>query len=207
MPSLPIGKPGKELWFDFPAGWTVVEFDEDKANGRPPGYYRRTIISEGVQSVRGVDIVARPPAPSERLLLIEVKDDRERTIAPHLRHEELRTTVLQKVLGTLAGLVIAERTWEESLLRLACLSEKPTIEVVLFLEEPPLPVTPDVGSRRALRRLVNNTYQSDLEQRLTAKLVTWAMPFYLFNLTANPPTEWAVRGAVGPLPPASIPQS
>lgn len=197
MPNLPIGKLGQELWFDFPVGWTATEFDRDKSDSQGPGFYRQVVISDGVEHTRGVDIVARPPAPEHRIQLIEVKDDRLRQMPAQQRHEELRKTLLRKVLGTLAGLVIAERIGEPSLHHLACVGEKPNIEAVLFLEEPaPAPV-PSGGSVKKLRKLNRSAFRSDLELRLAAKLGTWGIPFYLFNLSSHPPREWTVRDEVG----------
>ncbi len=198
MPTLPIGDPGAPpadfLYFNFPANWEAVEFDRDKhaPTGQTAGFYRHTILSEGVEHIRGVDIVARPTAEM-RLQLIEVKDDRKRTLPASDRHEELRKTVLNKVLGTLAGLTVAERVGEPTLRSLACLSQRPAIDVVLFLEEPPVVVVPNVGSKRALRRQTRSVFRSSLEQNLMAKLATWGLPFYLYNLSNRQPAEWVVQ--------------
>jgi hypothetical protein len=85
------------LAFDFPADWYAVKYDHDAepASGEPAGFYRRIVLSEGVQQVRGMDIVCRLPGEPECLQLIEVKDERKRnpTTDVAVRHEELRQTI------------------------------------------------------------------------------------------------------------------
>jgi|GEM_PF-1612565 len=196
---------GQGLGFDFPATWQAVKYDqqEDAATNEPAGFYRRVIQSEGVKHIRGMDIVCRLPDETPRLQLIEIKDDRKRQAnkAPGDRHTELYETVLSKTMGTLAGLTLAERLGDDSLRPMACLSRLPQLEVVLFLVEAvPVPV-PNVGSRRALRRLTKLESKSTLDQRLTAKLYQWGIPFSLYNLTNRPPHPWQVRDLVPPSTP------
>ena len=189
---------GKCLAFDFPTDWQAVKYDqqEDPKTDEAAGFDRRIIQSGGVKNVRGVDIVCRLPAGLPRLQFIEIKDDRLRTKGTGERHTELYETVLQKTLGTLAGLLLAERLGDESLRPMACLSLHPAIEVVLFLEEPPATPVPDVGNKRALRRLARSERKTDLDQRLTAKLNQWGLSFRLFNLTDRPAHPWGVRQVV-----------
>ncbi|HYE77222.1 MAG TPA: hypothetical protein VEI97_04475 [bacterium] len=196
MPTLPIGEPVPTLEFNFPAGWEVEEFDRDARPGHPAGFYRQTIMGDGVKHIRGVDIVCRSPDAAPRVLLIEVKDDRPRVTQSRERHEELRLSIQNKVLGTLAGLVIAERVGEASLQPMACLTRHPRVEVVLFLEEPPPAPIPNVGSKKKLRKQVRTAYKSNLDQDLSATLHKWGLPFHLYNLTNRQPVEWTVR----PLP-------
>jgi len=184
------------LAFDFPADWYAVKYDHDAApaSGEPAGFYRRVILSEGVQQVRGMDIVCRLPGQLERLQLIEVKDERNRDPATDvaLRHEELRQTMLRKTLGTLASLVLAERLGDVSLRPVACLSQQPLVEVVLFLEEPPL--APQRST--LLRRVTEKDRKNILDQKLTAKFYQWGMPFFLYDLDKRRPALWQVRDLV-----------
>lgn len=183
----------KNLAFDFPPSWHVVKYDSDAepANTEPAGFYRRVVLSEGVQQVRGMDIVCRLPEEPMRLQLIEVKDERKRAPATvvALRHEELRQTVLRKTLGTLASLVLAERLGDESLRPIACLSQQPQLEVILFLEEPTL--APQRSTD--LRKVTGKDRKNMLDQRLTAKLYQWGIPFFLYDLDKRRPALWQVR--------------
>lgn len=181
------------LAFDFPADWYAVKYDHDAepASGEPAGFYRRVILSEGVQQVRGMDIVCRLPSEAKRLQLIEVKDERKRDPATDvaLRHEELRQTMLRKTLGTLASLVLAERLGDASLQPMACLSQNPLIEVVLFLEEPPL----TLQRSTTLRKVTEKDRKNILDQKLTAKLYQWGITFFLYDLDKRTPALWHVR--------------
>lgn len=189
-------KDGKGLAFYFPDDWHVEKYDRDAdpVTQKPAGFYRRTILSSGVQQVRGMDIVCRRPGRPHRLEFIEIKDERERNPATNvaLRHEEIRQTVLRKTMGTLAGLLLAERLKEKSLGPMACLSRHPEIKVTLFLVEPLVVPTPPQRNK-ALRKLAKRQGRTDLEQQLRAKLDEWNILFYLANLEDRPPTPWQVR--------------
>jgi hypothetical protein len=184
---------GKGLAFDFPSDWQVVKYDQDAepSANETAGFYRSVILSEGVQQVRGIDIVCRLPGEPVRVQLIEVKDERERAsdINVAVRHEELRQTVLRKTMGTLAGLLLAERLGDNSLRPMACLSRQPLIEVVLFLEEPAL--LPDRST--PLRKSVEKDRKNILDQKLTAKLHQWGIPFFLYDSDKRKPVLWQVR--------------
>lgn len=184
---------GKGLAFDFPSDWQVQKYDQDAegAAGTAAGFYRRVILSEGVQQVRGMDIVCRLPGQPNWLQLIEVKDERKRDPAADVgtRHEELRQTVLRKTLGTLAGLLLAERLGDDSLRPVACLSQQPLIEVVLFLKEPAV----QPARQTLLRKATEKDRANLLDQRLTAKLGQWGIPFFLYNLDKRKPALWQVR--------------
>lgn len=189
-------KDGKGLAFYFPADWHAVKYDQDVdlATNEPAGFYRRVVLSGGVQQIRGMDIICRLPGKPHRLEFIEVKDERERDPATNvaLRHEELRQTVLRKTIGTLAGLLLAERLREGSLRPMACLTRNPEIKVTLFLVEPPaVPVPP--RRNKELRKLTKQQTKTGLDQQLRANLDEWGILFYLANMDDRPPTPWQVR--------------
>ena len=190
---------GRGLAFDFSPDWKAVKYDqeEDLLESEPAGFYRRIILGEKTkntaQGIRAMDIICRLPSEAKQLQLIEVKDDRLRTMAKGDRETELYETVLLKTIGTLAGLTLAERLGEESVRPMACLSRQPAIEVILFLVEPPEKPVPDEGSRRTIRRLVNQQLKTNLDQRLTAALNRWGLPFTLYNLSNRLAPDWQVR--------------
>lgn len=186
----------RKLAFDFPAKWEIVKYDRqaDSKSGEPASFYRRVIEKGGVQNVQGMDIVCRLPNAPGQLQFIEIKDERKRTISAAQRHDELFKTVLGKTVGTLAGLLLAERLKEVSLHLQACLTQSPVVEVVLFLVEPlPAPVN---AARNNFRRLNKKDQVTLLDQRLTAKLGEWGLAFRLYNLTDRPAPDWQVRDLV-----------
>ena len=183
----------RKLELEFPDDWEVIQYDRqaDTKTGEEASFYRRIIERGGVQQVRGMDIVCRLPDIPAKLQFIEVKDDRRRIMGTGERHAELFISVLQKTVGTLAGLVLAERLGEASLSLQACLSQNPPIEVVLFLVEPaPAPVS---NAENGLSRLVTKERMSALDQRLTSKLDEWGLLFALHNLSNRPARDWQVR--------------
>ncbi|MBD2770168.1 hypothetical protein IC235_19960 [Hymenobacter sp. BT664] len=191
---------GECLVFDFPSNWKVVKYDqeEDSSIDEEAGFYRRIILGEesaddDAQGIRAMDIVCRLPGKPKRLQLIEVKDDRKRKIAKGDRETELYKTLLLKTVGTLAGLTLAERLGDDSLRPMACMTQKPAIEVILFLIEPPEEPVPIVGSKRTLRRLVHQQLKTTLDQRLSAALNRWGLLFTLYNLSNRLPPDWQVR--------------
>ncbi len=198
MPTFEEGR----LIFDFPTGWSAARYDQDAdpVAGMEKGFYRRVVISSqqeadspALQRIRGVDFVVRAADSSPRLQLIEVKDDALRPESREAREAELYQTVLLKAFNTLAGLVLAERLRASDLQPMACLSQQPLVEVILFLVEPPLVPITDVGSKRKLRRQNRATQRNGLDQQLTAKLAEWHLPFYFYNLTTRLPPQWQVR--------------
>ena len=201
MPTIIEQNPetGEGLVFDFPADWQVVKYDqqENAATNEKAGFYRRIILGEesgqGAQGIRAMDIVCRLPGEPKRLQFIEIKDDRKRQAAKGDRETELYETVLLKTIGTLAGLTLAERLGDESLRPMACMSANPAIEVILFLVEPSAESMPATGSRRTLRRLVNQQQKTTLDQRLSAALNRWGLLFTLHNLSNRRPANWQVR--------------
>lgn len=192
---------GAGLAFDFPADWQVVKYDQDEevATAEAAGFYRRVVLgakeedSEDAQGIRAMDIVCRLPGLLEHLQLIEIKDDRKRTQEKGGRETELYNTVLLKAVGTLTGLLLAERLGEASLQPMACLSRQPAVEIILFLVEPAVEPVSDVGSKRKLRRLAKLQVKTTLDQRLSSTLKRWGLPFALYNLTNRLPPDWHVR--------------
>lgn len=190
MPTFSEGK----FQFDFPVDWQVAHYDRDAdvATGATPGFYRRVVTSGGVKYVQAVDFICLLPGERKRLLLLEVKDDRLDGRAEGERRTLLFEAVMSKVASTLAGLTLAERLSQQlagdEMQPLACLNEQPLIEVALFWLEPVAPTT-------TLRRVVKKDGKTLLQQRLTAKLRQWEMPFALYNLTDTDrlPVEWQAR--------------
>lgn len=192
----------RRLVFEFPDNWQVVAYDRpvNVLTSEPASFYRRVVEKGGVQYVRGMDIVCRLPDAPMRLQFIEVKDDRNWKPAGEEqagskknepRHTELFRTVMQKTAGTLAGLLLAERMQEDSLLPIACLSQEPAIEVVLFLVEPE--ITPD-PAENGIYQLASRQRVAGLDQKLTNKLAEWGLKFHLYNLTPDRrPPNWQVR--------------
>lgn len=198
MPSITERK----LRFEFPDDWQVVAYDRpaNLLTGEPASFYRRVMEKGGVQYVRGMDIVCRLPDASARLQFIEVKDDRSWQPTPadqsgckkkEPRHTELFRTVMQKTAGTLSGLLLAERMQEASLLSIACLSQEPAIEVVLYLLEPEIAADP---AENDIYRLASKQRVASLDQKLTNKLAEWGLLFHLYSATPErQPPDWQVR--------------
>lgn len=190
MPTFREGK----FQFDFPADWQVVHYDQDAdpVTGLAPGFYRRVVTNGGVKYVQAVDFVCLLPGEQKKLLFLEIKDDRLDARAEGERRTLLYEAVMSKVASTLAGLTLAERLRKQlpgdEVQPLACLSELPLIEIALFWLEPVVP-------SNTLRRVVKKDGKTLLQQRLTAKLLQWDMPFTLHNLTDADrlPTEWQAR--------------
>ncbi|AMR29224.1 hypothetical protein A0257_20420 [Hymenobacter psoromatis] len=183
----------KKLLFNFSDNWQVVHYDvkADPIMGVTAGFYRRILTGGGVKHVQAVDFICLLPTIPKALQFIEVKDDRLDTRAEGERRTQLYEAIMSKVASTLAGLILAERLGEQlddDLLRpMACLGQQPAIEVVLFWIEPPIAGT-------TLRRNVKKSGKIMLQQRLSAKLKQWGMPFFLYNLTDADriPPDWQV---------------
>jgi len=195
----------RKLEFEFPGDWQAIAYDRpaNPVRDEPTSFYRRVVEKGGVQYVRGIDIVCRPPDLPEQLQFIEVKDDRKRESASdeqqdhkkrEPRHTELFRTVMQKTAGTLAGLLLAERLQEESLRPYACLSQQPAIEVILFLVEPELLSGVSASADNGIYRLGRKQRVAGLDQKLTNKLDEWGLKFHLYNLNSNRlPPDWQVH--------------
>ena len=183
----------RNLELEFSSDWKVIQYDQraNSKTGEVASFYRRIIERGGVQQVRGMDIVCRLPDVPAKLQFIEVKDDRKRRIGTGDRHAELFISMMQKTVGTLAGLVLAERLGEASLQSQACLSQNSPLAVVLFLAEPAPAVV--ASSENGLSRLVKKERIVILDQRLTSKLDEWGLVFALYNLSNRRPPDWQVR--------------
>ena len=183
----------KKLAFDFPADWEITKYDRqaDLKSGEPASFYRRVIEKGGVQNVQGMDVVCRLPNAAEHLQFIEIKDERKRMLSAAKRHNELYKIVLSKTVGTLAGLLLAERLQEISLYSQACLTRNPVVEVVLFLVEPLSAIIS--ADKNNFRRLNKQDQVTLLDQRLNAKLGQWNLAFRLYNLTDRLAPDWQVR--------------
>lgn len=177
----------KGIRLDFPADWAVVKYDDTD-------FYRQRIAGR-MQQVRGVDVVGYRPAAPGQLLLIEIKDYRVSSLVAEQRVSDLRQTVLQKALNTLSGLYAAQRIANEELRTVVAgiLQSELHIEVVLFLERPPLPVAP-VTTAQKFRRQNPQSALENLELELTSALAALGLAFKLRNSTTMKASDsWAAR--------------
>lgn len=172
----------KGIRLDFPADWAVVKYDGDTQTANA-SFYRQRIESK-VQNVRGVDVVSQTPGPDERLLLIEIKDYRISAKPAEHNVSGLRQTVVQKALNTLSGLYAAARTLDPELQAVASCLFRPQlrIEVILFLERPPLLVAP-VSVAQKFRRQNPLSALENLDLDLTSTLAALGMDFQLRSTT------------------------
>lgn len=183
----------KGIQLDFPAGWAVVKYDGD-TQAANASFYRSRIESK-VQNVRGVDVVSQTPGPVERLLLIEVKDYRVSNQTAEESVNKLRQTVVQKALNTLSGLYTAGRTQDPELRAVAASIFQAAlhIEVVLFLERPPLPVAPVTVAQKLRRQNPQNAIDN-LQLELTSTLNALGLDFKLrSSATMQLADGWLVR--------------
>ena len=183
----------KGIQLDFPTNWAVVKYDGDTQTDNA-SFYRARIESQ-VQNVRGVDVVSQTAAPATRLLLIEIKDYRVSTQTADQDSTKLRQTVLQKTLNTLSGLYTAARVADPELYQVAaCLFEPGLhIEVVLFLELPPLLMAPQTVAQK-FRRENPRKAKIDLQLELTSRLVALGLSFQLrSSATLSQADGWSAR--------------
>lgn len=183
----------KGIRLDFPADWAVVKYDGDVQSVNA-GFYR-TYIESKVQNVRGVDVVVLALGPGKRLLLIEVKDYRVSVRTAEQDLAKLRQTVVQKALNTLSGLYAAARVGDLELGAVAASVFQPSlrIEVILFLERPPLPFAPATTAAK-LRRQNPQTAIDDLRLQLNSRLNALGMVFEFRSSNAmKSADEWSVR--------------
>lgn len=177
----------KKIRLDFPADWTVVKYDDTD-------FYRQRITGR-MQQVRGVDVVGYHPAAPSQLLLIEIKDYRVSSLTAEQRVSDLRQTVLQKTLNTLSGLYAARRVASEELRAVGAgiLQPELYVEVVLFLERPPLPTAP-VTTAQKFRRQNPQSALENLELELTSALAALGMAFRLRSTTTMKASDsWTAR--------------
>ncbi|MDO7876996.1 hypothetical protein Q5H93_19780 [Hymenobacter sp. ASUV-10] len=182
----------KGISLDFPTGWEVVKYDGDTQADNASFYRQR--IEHKVQHVRGVDVVAYATAPTERLLLIEIKDYRTGSAPAEHRVAALRQTVLQKALNTLSGLYAAVRVQDTELqLVVNWRRLRLPVQVVLFLERPPLPVAP-TDTAQKFRRQNPQSAAENLFLDLTADLAALGLDFILRSTTTMQPHDgWTGR--------------
>ena len=171
----------------------MVKYDGD-LKAENASFYR-TRIESRVQNVRGVDVVSYSPEPNERLLLIEIKDYRVSEKTAENDSGNLRQTVVQKALNTLSGLYAAARVHDVELYTVAAGLFRPTlrIEVILFLERPPLPVAP-VTVAQKFRRQNPLSALENLDLQLTGTLAALGLEFQLRDTaTMRPSDGWTGR--------------
>lgn len=183
----------KKLRLEFPEDWQAIKYDKraNLSKDEPDGFHRQIIEKGGVQNIQAMDVVCKLPDANPRLQFIEVKDDRKSTVKAAARYAALFTAVMGKTAGTMTGLLLAERLNDLSLHACACLSQHPSIEVILLLIEPSPILAP--AQVNGLRRLNAMDRVNSLEQRLTSKLDQWGIQFTLNNLTNRLPSPWQVR--------------
>ncbi|SNR99446.1 hypothetical protein [Hymenobacter mucosus] len=139
--------------FQFPNTWHAVKYDGEKDKPAPPNYYLRHL--EPINAIKAVDIVAAPPAPMRRLILLEVKDFREDDddLQNKIETEHFPLEVVQKTLHTLSGLYLGVRAGDPELAPFGTqiLRVPEELEAVLFLEQIPISRGPnDKGYKYAL---------------------------------------------------------
>ena len=189
MPS----KREKDIWLDFPGTWLAIKYDGDSQDENA-GFYRARIERQ-VQHVRGVDVVSLAPAPDNRLFLIEVKDCRVSASSADKKAKELRQTVIQKALNTVSGLYAAARTGDAELHPIAksLFRSNLAIEVVLLLEQPPVPAAPSSTAQK-FRKLTPQSSKSNLQLELTSTLHGLGFDFHLrSSATMQARDGWTVR--------------
>lgn len=183
----------KDIRLDFPAEWQVVKYDGDTATDNASFY--REKIERQVQNVRGVDVVCQASGTTNRLLLIELKDYRISATSAEKSTAALRQTVLQKALNTMSGLYVAARVQDPELRKVATHIFHPdlTIEVILFLERPPLPVSPRTTAAKFRRQNPQNAIEN-LRLDLTSTFYAFGLTFLLrSSRTMQPHDGWTVR--------------
>ncbi len=187
--------PEGNLDFGFADEWHVVKFDETA--------YYRTLL-ETINGVKAVDfvattttLVAATGAPGERLLLLEVKDFRENNdeLQAKIETEEFPLEVVQKTLHTISGLYLltrpdVARRPEAALLRPyadAVRTGPAVLEVVLFLEQPPVKYSPrDKAYKLGIAN--RDAQRSGIRKRLVEKLRPLGFACQLFDTTTQPNT-------------------
>lgn len=180
--------------FQFPAGWHAVKYDGEKDKPVPPNYYLRHL--EPINSVKAVDIVAAPPAPARRLILLEVKDFREddADLQHKIEAEHFPLEVVQKTLHTLSGLYLGIRAGDPELAPFGfqLLGVPEQLEAVLFLEQIPISRGPhDKGYKHALRNRA--TQRQGIERRLKNALKPLGFRCSLVDADSVPAsTGWQV---------------
>lgn len=190
MPTITEG----DFSFQFPTGWQAIKYDGEKDQPVPPNYYLRHL--EPINGIKAVDVVAAPPAPARRLILLEVKDFRkdDADLQKKIEEEQFPLEVVQKTLHTLSGLYLGMRANDLELAlfgsQLFGLPEE--LEAVLFLEQVPVRRTPrDKGYKLALH--MRDTQRQGIERRLRNALKPLGFRCSLVDSGSVPPSAgWQV---------------
>jgi len=183
----------KDITLDFPAGWQVVKYDGD-IKQQNASFYREKIEHQ-VQNVRGVDVVCLTAEPSNRLLLIEVKDYRKSATSAEKNIAKLRQTIIQKALNTISGLYVAARTHDAELYLVVNQLFQPEliIEIVLFLEQAAVVEEPRTTRQKFEKQNPKNAI-NDLRLDLKSTLNNLGLEFYLrSNNTMQLQDGWSTR--------------
>jgi hypothetical protein len=166
----------------FPGGWNVLKYDD------PTAECYQSVKRIGAD-LSAVDFVVNPhETPASRLLLIEVKDFRQYEVAnrARLRPGALAVEIARNALHTLAILYTGVRARHRTLrgLESAVLPAPETLQLVLLLEEDPLPEAGRSGHmssskmfERENRQKLRAQVQTELQQRLAGFGITTEMYF------------------------------
>ena len=178
------------LRFDFPANWQAIKYDDSS--------FHLNYLNP-IQEIKAVDIVAVPKAAGH-LLFIEVKDYRPKveTGGRCSSYDYLTRAVARKALSTVAGLYLSSRVGEVPLAPFAgrLLKAPQKLEVVLFMQELPLPPSRHYNYQRILL---------DVRQKLIGLLDNLGISAKLYSLgVLPPPGPWTVIDLYSP-PPIPLP--
>lgn len=181
--------------FLFPATWSAIKYDGEKDQPSSSTYYLRHL--EPINGTKAVDIVAAPPSPARRLILLEAKDFREddADLQHKIEAEHFPLEVVQKALHTVSGLYLGIRANDEELVQFASvlLGLPARLEVVLFLEQAPVKRTPqDKGYKQALAN--RSRQRQGIELRLRNALKPLGIASVLVEVAKLPASaDWQVR--------------
>ena len=183
MPTIPEDK----LTFVFPDSWSAIKYDKDDDNSAPKTYYQLHL--EPINGTKAVDIVAAPPMPANRFLLLEVKDFRldDADLQRKIEEENFPLEVVQKVVHSLSGLYLGIRAQDSKLSPFAghLLGLPLRLEVVLFLEQIPVARKPsDKGYKLALAN--RDTQRQGISKRLRSLLKPLGFDCFLFDTNSLP---------------------
>lgn len=183
MPTIPEDK----LTFVFPDNWYAIKYDKEDDRQAPKTYYE--LYLEPINGTKAVDIVAAPPIPTNRFLLLEVKDFRldDADLQRKIEDEHFPLEVVQKVVHTVSGLYLGIRARDSKLFPFAShlLGLPPQLEVVLFLEQTPVARKPnDKGYKLALAN--RDTQRQGISKRLRSLLKPLGFNCFLFDTDSLP---------------------
>ena len=158
--------------FLFPTGWSAIKYDGEKNQPSATTYYLRHL--EPINGMKAVDIVAAPPSPECRLILLEVKDFREddADLQHKIETEHFPLEVVQKALHTISGLYLGIRAKNEELVEFGTvlLGLPARLEVVLFLAQAPVKRSPqDKKYKQALANRISQRQGIELRLRNALK--------------------------------------